>query len=522
MKCPKCQHDMVQSKAGWLCLSCGYAETIKPVNAAVVPAAAPTVDPITTPQTSAVPAAKTFTDLAPVPSDDKPKNQLSVNKRKRVKSEEAEAKPAPVAEPSKVEAVVAAPAADAMPAGLVVESNVKPDVTTIVKDDKPETPVTPDKPADAPVIEESAKPVAQSAQSLHIKVPVTHTVDHTPSQGLPEAKSEDKPVVEKLSATDSKDSAIEAATAAAAAVTATESEAPSEALKDEAVDKAADTSVDDSKPADADKPEVEPVVESTEPHEPEDTTAKIDEPVAVVAETAAVEAVADHEADAKADEMTKQTAEIDAPIAAAPLEAAAVADIVSADKQPLVAKTHPRPSSQRRVAIGVTGVVLVVAALLIYGFMGPQRPLKSLFHHDAAKATAVNTVATATPLATDAPSPSVSPSPSPTTAPAVDSTADNQQRQSDLTKYVAAYKATASNGYYSTTPPAVSVNATDPTTKQPYMVQTTAPTSVGQIYYQAGGRCGLPPVTPGKTETKYIALQTILEGQTTPYCVDVQ
>ena len=42
MQCPKCQHDMIESHNGWLCLNCGHLEPnahAKPLVAQAAPAA---------------------------------------------------------------------------------------------------------------------------------------------------------------------------------------------------------------------------------------------------------------------------------------------------------------------------------------------------------------------------------------------------------------------------------------------------------------------------------------------------
>jgi hypothetical protein len=108
-----------------------------------------------------------------------------------------------------------------------------------------------------------------------------------------------------------------------------------------------------------------------------------------------------------------------------------------------------------------------------------------------------------------------------TPAPAANSAAADEQRKADLASYVAAYKATAKNGYYAVTPPAVSVTATDPATGQAYVVAKTDAAAVGQIKYWPGGSCTGPAKTPGATGTKYLALQTVLSDASV-YCLDVK
>jgi hypothetical protein len=131
--------------------------------------------------------------------------------------------------------------------------------------------------------------------------------------------------------------------------------------------------------------------------------------------------------------------------------------------------------------------------------------------------------ATATPKPTATPSPtlgaSITPSPSPAVPPIA---VRDAQRQAILAAYAAGYKATAKNGFYPTAPPAVTVPANDPTTGQPYVVTKTVPTTIGQIHYWPGGSCTGPGVTPGLGGSRYLALQIVLEGSATPYCIDVK
>jgi len=131
---------------------------------------------------------------------------------------------------------------------------------------------------------------------------------------------------------------------------------------------------------------------------------------------------------------------------------------------------------------------------------------------------------TATPVATATPSPtlgaSITPMPVDSGAQAL-AERDNERRAA-LAAYAAGYKATAKNGYYSVNPPAVTVTALDPTTQNPSVIAKTAPTAVGQIRYWPGGSCSGPGITPGAGGTKYLALQTMLEGTATPYCLDVK
>lgn len=125
--------------------------------------------------------------------------------------------------------------------------------------------------------------------------------------------------------------------------------------------------------------------------------------------------------------------------------------------------------------------------------------------------------------ASPSPSPSAPPSATPTPSPAAssDAGARDARRKTDLAAYVAAFRSTASGGYYKTNPPAVSVNAKDPSTGAAYQVSRNKAIALGQIEYRAGGRCTAPDITPGTASTRYIALHMKLEGQA-DYCLDVK
>jgi hypothetical protein len=98
----------------------------------------------------------------------------------------------------------------------------------------------------------------------------------------------------------------------------------------------------------------------------------------------------------------------------------------------------------------------------------------------------------------------------------------NAKRIEAVAAYKIAYLATAKNGFFAVVPPAVSVTAVEPSTGQAYDIVKTVPTVLGQIQYWPGGVCSGPAKTPGTTGTKYLALQVMLEGATTPYCVEVK
>jgi hypothetical protein len=110
----------------------------------------------------------------------------------------------------------------------------------------------------------------------------------------------------------------------------------------------------------------------------------------------------------------------------------------------------------------------------------------------------------------------------PAVSAATDVTASDAQRQSALAQYATTYAATAQNGYLFTNPPQVNVTANDPSTGQPYEVQTTAPTGFGQIEYAAGRQCNGQSITPGKLATRHVALYMLMQGSAAPACLDIK
>lgn len=110
----------------------------------------------------------------------------------------------------------------------------------------------------------------------------------------------------------------------------------------------------------------------------------------------------------------------------------------------------------------------------------------------------------------------------PVPTPASDANTRDLQRKADLATYVAAYKATADNGFYPTSPASIPVAINDPATAQPYVIVKAEPTILGQIQYWAGGSCSGKSIIPGAAATHYLALQVLLENSATPYCLDVK
>ena len=182
-------------------------------------------------------------------------------------------------------------------------------------------------------------------------------------------------------------------------------------------------------------------------------------------------------------------------------------------KTPLIAATHPTTSNSKLV-IGVVAALLVITAATVgaYVVLGGGGKKTGSTAVDNGQSVAVN------PSSPDVLDASVTPEPE------VQPTAETRdaQRKTDLAAYVAAVKASSTNGYYPTAVPQVPVTATDPSTGAPYVVSTAAAATTGQIQYHAGGACVGPGVTPGKSSTRFVAFYTVLESSPTPYCIDVQ
>ena len=95
-------------------------------------------------------------------------------------------------------------------------------------------------------------------------------------------------------------------------------------------------------------------------------------------------------------------------------------------------------------------------------------------------------------------------------------------------KYLTAYRATISNGFYAVTPPQISVSQSDPTTSKPYVIAAELPAAsvLGTLYYLPGFQCtneqtATKQSNPGKTSTRYVALATYLEASGKLYCQNI-
>ncbi|HUD10762.1 MAG TPA: hypothetical protein VMS08_00005, partial [Candidatus Saccharimonadia bacterium] len=109
--------------------------------------------------------------------------------------------------------------------------------------------------------------------------------------------------------------------------------------------------------------------------------------------------------------------------------------------------------------------------------------------------------------------------PTPSAGPAAQKALE-AERESNLAAYMNGYKAVAVNGFFPTTPPALSVQIADPSTIAPYVVSKNPLTGVGQIQYIPGGSCTGPGITPGKAGTRYLALKLLPSASAQPYCLD--
>jgi hypothetical protein len=190
------------------------------------------------------------------------------------------------------------------------------------------------------------------------------------------------------------------------------------------------------------------------------------------------------------------------------------ADVVNATpvgaKPALQPVTHPQPLNGTQIALlgGIVLVALIGGVIAYSAIAGP-----TAFSRFSSKSAA------ATPIST--PKPVLGASDIATPTPAPDPAAVDAQRRADLTSYASAYKATAQNGFFATSAPAISYTANDPVTQLPYQIVNSLPAS-GEIRYWAGGSCTGTSVKPGSKGTRYLALQIPMAGSDQPYCLDVK
>ena len=185
------------------------------------------------------------------------------------------------------------------------------------------------------------------------------------------------------------------------------------------------------------------------------------------------------------------------------------------------AKSGAAPACRSASAASLL-VVAAASAYSVYTFW----QVDPLGWFKGQKASTSPTPSSGVTTATNTPSPTATASPTPavTATPGSSSTANSRdtQRQADLEAYKTAYAATRSGQYMPTQPQSVNVHRADPTTNSEYAIITSGnPSSLGQIYYKAGGRCTAASITPGSSGTRYVALLMKLETQSDPVCVDV-
>ena len=447
MKCSNCSNDMIQSKAGWLCVECGHIEMLTDDDMAKAVAAIPAPpEVLASPAPAAVavePEAKPESENIPEP--EQPAEPLAEPTAEPV----AEAKVAPRPRAKRLQPHHNDHDNEAKAASKPAEHTAEPsvpvpliDISSIVGDvPAPESTVI-----DIPPVESPEKVLQESIAEIEKTPEPETTPEPTPEVG---SKSNPAAYVEPQTAPSS-------SPAVASVVPAAETPAPGTTPTPE---------TPQLTPA-PETPQLTPAPENPAPTSPE-----------------------------------------------APLPA--LAPTPDSVKPPLQPVTHPRPLSSKAVAI----IAVVCATLLILG--------GAVAYAAVAKPAAMSWLTGSKP--TPAPAPASTPTPTPvlaaevtpTPAPAVPVN-QNAQRIEAVAAYKAAYLATAQNGFFSVTAPAVAISAVEPSTGKAYVVTKTVPTVLGQIHYWPGGVCSGPAKTPGTTGTKFLALQVLLVGNPTPYCVEVR
>jgi hypothetical protein len=150
----------------------------------------------------------------------------------------------------------------------------------------------------------------------------------------------------------------------------------------------------------------------------------------------------------------------------------------------------------KAAATGVIAVIALTAAVLY--FYHPPKAGSTL----AANSSPTQTASTSSP-----------------STPPVASASRDAVRQANLAAFLKAYQAAAASGVFPNNPPVVAVTLTDPSTGQNYVVATTKPTAIGQIWYQPGGSCGGQSTPAGTTGARQLALTMTLESGAN-YCLD--
>lgn len=564
---------MITAKNGHMCLNCGYAESANPAKTPLVPSESPAA--------AANPAAVTSTDdsAAVVTITDDPAVAVAATVDPVVVVSEAAKDPQPKTDETKTEpaAVVAeaAPAEDtkADEAKIEVvgvanslEDQVKRDLAAAIAavETPTEAAADPAPKSDETKTDEPAAPAeatvagSEVSASEIIKTKGMSTPDEKPVDGVaPRGRTKGtidlQPTRHDLvkgapsaAAVDAIGPAIAAAVAetnaAVPAADASTSEPAAEAAPEATAEPA--TTVQTSQAETATPVEETPVVHVVDHAAEAEADVKAVE-IAALASEAVIEPVA--EAETAPDPEPTPVLETPAPVVDAPQEPAVVPSVpalvptaplspvpeapvspmpvavateaplpvaeaapAAPVKAPLIAKTHPEPSSVKSAMMIVGALVIVTLATVAAYYFTTAKSAKKVGQNANPTVDTEVAQATAQPAVLDASTPDTS-----------SAQARDAKRKSDLAAYAATVKAAGSDGFYPTSAPTLPSQLTDPTSGKAYAV-SVQPAALGQIQYNAGGQCDGSSITPGRTSTRYIALLTKLEGDPTPYCLNVK
>jgi len=544
MKCPNCGNEMVQSRAGWMCLSCGHLE-----NAGGTPATSePTVSgqggdtkpaddkpadpeqPVATPAPPWAQASSGSTDQPDPASDtddaaaDKPATDSTENHDDASVTDVVDSSKA--ADLAAVEQAVAQAQSNSEPEAESNDESAASDAQPTTEPNaqsSDENADIHDKPADLEV-KDGGQADKNPSPEPDVDKPANEDTDQSknddaadvkpdaeakPDPGISDVKPDDAKTPNDTSDTeppvhsDDSDKHV-AAAAGPASRAATEDPAPP-------LEKSADTDHSDampgldvpSKPANEDTTgsTQSPAPEAPAPEQTTSTPPPTETPAAPVNDAQSPSPANDAPAAKTSADQPTATPAADPP--ATPAATAAPTN----GKPPLQPETHPKKHKFHLFGMSlVAAVAFGTSCLAMYSaFTAPSHSASNNSAH------AVLGAATVAPNPSDTPAPTPSATPTASTAPAV---ATDDQTKADLAAYATAYQGAAASGYFPTNPPAVS-----PQTSRPYTVITAAPTVPGQVYYQAGGVCGAPAHTPGRTGTRYLSLTTLLSTGN-PYCLD--
>jgi len=509
---------MITAKNGHMCLNCGYAESAAPHKTPLLPG------DTATPKVSPEPAVTKAAVVKPEqPAKEVVPASIIADEVKSETEEQPEPKPEPEAsddiKANSLEKQVKADIAEAIAAVEQPAETTKsdePESAVHAGDDR--TDVEPD--AAAPVVTAS-EIIKTSGMSKTEDKPV----DSVSPRGRTKGTLDLKPSREDLVKGAASVSAVDAIGPALAA--------PDKAVEAEEPDEVAPpVEVEPVSPVEAVPTATAPVVAvETEPVKNDDdvTPVHVIDHAAEAAEVAPEPTPEPIPVPVEPAPVAKEVPPIiETPVATPPLVAtpAVTSNIPTIPilKEPLIAKTHPEPSSAKTVMMIVGALVIVTCATVAaYFFTSSKNSTKVGQNATASQEKSAAGSGESAAVLDKSATPTPSPSPK-TVATSEASTAQARdlKRKADLAAYAASVKAAATNGYYPTAAPGISATAVDPTTGKSYAVATTPAATLGSIQYLAGGKCTAPNVTPGKTSTHYIALSTKLETDSAPYCLDVQ